>query len=285
MTYQALKGLGAQYAMLPGQKRLVWITRGMPLMLTGPGGPPPLIFQTLLQQTGTEFRQFGIPIYTVHQKDRATANVDRNAALDSLASLTGGRSFENETAARAIAAAQTDADATYLAGYDPAARDADGKFHELRVSTTRKGVRILAPLGYTAEPSSEIARSALSRAVLSAFDTRDIALRVATDKAGSTTHLQIYVAPNDLLLDASGGTRTGKLLLSFVYFDSDGQRTATEPVEINVKLTSDQFNAAVKTGYPINVDQTFPAGASKVTVIVQDAATAITGSLSLPVAN
>jgi VWFA-related protein len=128
LSYQALKDLGAQYAALSGQKRLVWITRGMPLILTGPNGPLPLIFQTLLQQTATEFRQFGIPIYTVHEKDKPTANVDRATAIDSLASLTGGRSFESEAAARAITEAQTDSDALYLGGFYSAGKDAAASF-------------------------------------------------------------------------------------------------------------------------------------------------------------
>jgi hypothetical protein len=273
LTYQTLKGLGGQYAALPGQKRLVWVTRRMPLI------------QTQLDQTGAEFRQFGIPIYTVHEEDRATENALRSGDGDSsLALLTGGRSFENEAAARAIAEAQTDAAATYLAGQYPAEPDADGKFHEFRVSTTREGVRILAPSGYTADPLTEIERSALGVAVSSAFDTQDIGLRAAIDTTGNTTHFRIYVDSHDLFLQRSGPSQTGKLLLSFVYFNAAGPQIATEPVSVNVNLSSDQFDAAIKSGYSIDVDQTVPAGTSKVRIVVQDAATGITGSLSVPIA-
>jgi len=278
LTYQTLKALGAQYAALPGQKRLVWVTRGSPLILIRFKGPSPP--QTLLQQSGAEFRQFGIPIYEVHGKDRGT----QESSL-SIASLTGGRSFENEAAARAIAEAQTNAAATYLAGHYSGEADGDGKFHELDVSATRKGVRILAPAGYTADPLEGIEQSALGLAVSSAFDTQDIGLRVAIDTAGKTTHFEIHVDPGDLFLQRGGRSRTGKLFLSFVYFDAGGPRTATEPVIVNVNLTSDQFDAAVKSGYPINVDQTVPAGTSKVRVVVQDAPTGIIGSLSVPIAS
>jgi VWFA-related protein len=156
LTDQALKTLGAQYAALPGQKRLIWVTRGMPLTVIGPNGPLPLVFQPLLQQTAEEYRQLGIQIYTVHQKESNTSNVDRAKALDSLAPLTGGRSFEDEAVGRAIAEAQTDARAAYEAGYYTNDKDADGKLHKLRVSTTRKGARILAADGYTAEPLETI---------------------------------------------------------------------------------------------------------------------------------
>ena len=278
LTYQTLKALGQQYAALPGQKRLVWVTRGSPLILIRFRGPSPP--QTLLQEASAEFRRFGIPIYEVHGKDTGTQ--DRNL---SIASLTGGRSFENEAVARAIAEAQTDAAATYLAGYYPANADADGKFHELGVSTTRKGVRILASSGYTAEPLKEIEQSALELAVSSAFDTRDIGLRVAIDTSGKTTHFQIYVDPGDLFLQRSGRSQTGNLLLSFVYFNASGPQIATEPLSVNVNLTNDRLDAAIKSGYPIDVDQTVPAGTSKVRIVVQDAATGITGSLSVPIAS
>jgi hypothetical protein len=202
----------------------------------------------------------------------------------SIASLTGGRSFENEAAGRAIVEAQTDSSATYLVGYYPANADADGKFHDLGVSTTRKGVRILAPGGYTADPLTEIEQSVLGMAVSSGFDTEDIGLRVVIDTSGKTTHFQIYINPGDLFLQRSGRSRTGNLLLSFAYLNAGGPQIATEPVSVNVSLTSDQFDAAVKSGYLIDVDQTVPAGTSKVRIVVQDAATGITGSLSVSIA-
>ena len=73
--------------------------------------------------------------------------------------------------------------------------------------------------------------------------------------------------------------------LSFAYFSADGPQIATEPVSVNVNLTSDQFDAAVKSGYPINVDQTIPAATNKVRIVVQDTATCISGSLIVPIAS
>jgi hypothetical protein len=121
--------------------------------------------------------------------------------------------------------------------------------------------------------------------VASAFDIEDIELRVAIDKSGNTTHFQIYVDPNDLFLQRGARSQTGKLLLSFVYFNGDASPTATEPVTVDVSLTSGQFDAAVKRRYPIKVDQTVPDGTSKVRIVIQDAATGMMGSLTLPIAS
>jgi hypothetical protein len=246
--------------------------------------PLPLAFQPLLQQTGAAFQRLGIPIYTVHQKEIHTANVDTAIALDSLAALTGGRNFENEAVGPAIADAQTDARATYQAGYYWNDKDADGKFHELRVSTTRKGTKILAPEGYTADPVENIEASALELVQARPFDTSDIGLRVSLKTSGTTTHFQIHVDLQDLPLQRTAGSQTGKLLLAFVYTNADGERTATEPVSSNLNLTPGQRDVAMKDGYLVTVDQTLPGGTTNVRVVILDASTGIAGSVSVPIA-
>lgn len=283
LTYQALKMLGAQYAAMPGPKRLIWLMRGMPLTVMAPNGPLPLAFQTLLQQTGVDFQRLGIPIYTVHQKEIHTGNVNKAIALDSLAALTGGRNFEEEAVGPAIADTQTDARATYQAGYYWNDKDADNKFHELRVSTNRKGARILAPDGYMAEPVENIAASALQLAQTRALDTSDIGLRVSLETLETNTHFQIHVDPRDLLLQQARGSQACKLFLAFVYTDADGERTATEPVSTNVDSVPSQSDATIKNDYLVTVDQTLPAGTTKVRVVVLDASTGIAGSLSVPI--
>jgi hypothetical protein len=238
----------------------------------------------LLQQTGADFQRLGIPIYTVHQKEIHTANVNKAIALDSLAALTGGRNFEDEAVGRAIADAQVDARATYRAGYYWSDKNADGKFHELRVSTTRKGAKTLAPDGYTAEPLENIEQSAMELVQARPYDTSDIGLRVSFDTSGTTTHFQIHVDLRDLPLARTAASPNGKLLLAFVYTNAAGERTATEPVSTTANLTPSQRDAAMKDGYLVTVDQALPAGTTKVRVAILDASTGIAGSVSVPVA-
>ena len=191
ITHQALKLMGDRYSELPGPKRLIWVTRGMPLIVTGPKGPQPLVFQSLLQQTGAEFRGLGIPVCTVHQRVKQAANVFMANAVDSLAKLTGGRNFEDEAVERAIAAAQSDARGAYETGVYTDDKDADGKFHPLRVSTTRKGAHILAADSYLAEPWETIDQRNLELVQGRPFDTPDIGLRVGMETSEKTTHFQI----------------------------------------------------------------------------------------------
>ncbi len=282
-TYRVLADLGRQYAALPGQKRMIWITHGIPLTVVGPNGTVYMDFNPLLKQTGAEFSREGIALYTVHQLDRSTAGVNSEETLQGLPPLTGGRWFENDAVVPAITQAQADARATYQAAYYAPAKTADGKFHKLRVSTTRKGVRILAEEGYIAAAPEEIAQSNLELVGARPFDTPDIGLRASLTTAGKTTHLKIRADARDLMLRHEGNTYTGALSLTFIYYNADGSQSASQPVTTNVNLTQQQLDSAMKDGYLFNADVDVPSGTRRLRLMVQDTASGIAGSLSMPV--
>jgi VWFA-related protein len=281
-TYRALSILANQYAALPGQKRMIWITHGIPLTVLGPDGTVYMDFNPLLKQTGAQFSRLGIALYTVHQVDRSTAGVNSQETLQGLPPLTGGRWFENDAVGPAISQAQMDARATYQAAYYAPAQSVDGKFHKLRVSTTRKGVKILAEEGYTATAPEEIANSNLELVGSRPFDTPDIGLRAAVASEGKNTRLQIHADPRDLLLQHGGNTYTGAISLVFIYYNADGTQNASPPVTTNISLTQEQLDAAMKDGYLFNADANVPSGTRKLRLIIQDTATGIAGSLTLP---
>jgi len=282
-TYRALSILANQYAALPGQKRMIWITHGIPITVLGPNGTVYMDFNPLLKQTGAQFSRQGIALYTVHQVDRSTAGVDSQETLQGLPPLTGGRWFENDAVGPAISQAQMDARATYQAAYYAPAKSADGKSHKLRVSTTRKGVRILAEEGYTAVAPEEIAHSNLELVGSRPFDTPDIGLRASLATAGKTTHVQIHADPRDLTLQHGGNTYTGELSLVFVYYNADGSQSASQAIMSGVSLTQQQLDEATKDGYLFNADVEVPSGTRRLRLLVQDTATGIAGSLSMPV--
>ncbi len=287
-TYRALALLGRQYVALPGQKRMIWITHGIPLTIVGPNGTVYMDFNPLLKQTGAEFSREGIALYTVHQLDRSTSGVDSQETLQGLPPLTGGRWFENDAVGPAVTQAQEDARATYQAAYFAPAKTVDGKFHKLRVSTTRKGVRILAEEGYTAAAPGEIAQSNLALVASRPFDTPDIGLRALLEAGGfkadgKTARFEIRADPRDLLLQHEGNTYTGALSSGFVYYNADGSQRASEPVMTSVTLTQQQLDAAMNDGYLFHLDVTPPSGTAKLRLVVEDTASGIAGSLSMPV--
>lgn len=239
-TREALENLASRLGALPGQKRLIWMTRGAPLAIGGPKLPEPMIFQTIIQQIAEEFRQLAIPVYG-----------------GSLAALTGGRNFENAGVEKAIAQAQRDVGATYLAAfYAPSV--SDGKVHQLRVSTTRKGVRILSATGYTADEADAAELRPLQQAESQIADAPDLALRAAVSVQGGAAHFRIYV----------DGPR---ILLAFVFLDANGGKTVTEPVR-----------TAVNGGSPVTVDLPVPTGTTSVRIAVENTLTTAVGTLSVP---
>jgi hypothetical protein len=79
----------------------------------------------------------------------ALAAADAGKGMDTfqqLANLTGGRAYLSGEVEDAITRSLADARARYQLTYE--APQPDGKYHELRVACTRKGVRIEAQRGY-----------------------------------------------------------------------------------------------------------------------------------------
>ncbi len=281
-TYRGLAMLGRQYAAVPGQKRIIWVTHGIPLAVPGLSSEY-VDFTPLLKQAAAEFRQLGIEIYTVHQQDRSNPGINSQETLQLLPPLTGGRWFENDAVGHAFTQAQADARGTYQAAYYAPAKDDNGKFHKLRVSTTRKGVRILAEQGYTAEPAEAIARNNLGLVESRSLETPDIGLRASLDTSGERTRFQIRVDPRDLLLQHGEHAYTGALTLVLLYSHADGSPNVPEVQKVNMRLTQEQLDAAMKDGYPAGGGQTVPAGTRQIRVVVQDAATGMAGSLDIPI--
>jgi VWFA-related protein len=278
-TYRALAMLAGQYAAVPGQKRIVWVTHGLPLTVLSPTGP--IDFTPQLTQAGVEFNRLGIALYTVHQTSDGGVDTE---TLQKLPSLTGGRAFESDAVGKAIAQAQEDARATYQAAYYAPAKAKDGKFHKLRVSTTRKGVRILAEEGYTATAPEEIAQANLELVGTRPLDTPDIGLRASLAAAEKKTRVQINADPRDLVLQHGGNTYTGVLSVTFIYYNADGSKSASDTAIANVSLTQEQLDAAMKGGYSFNTETNVPSGTRKLRLIVQDTGSGLAGSLTMPVA-
>ncbi len=280
-TYQALSNLGGQYASLPGQKRMIWVTHGVPL--TVPTDQGPVDFTPQLKKLGAELSAEGVAIYTVHQQDRSGTGADSGETLQLLPPFTGGRWFENDSVGPALTQARADARGTYQAGYYVPAKEADGKFHKLRVSTTRKGVKILAQDTYVAASVQDLANERFRLVSARPFDTGDIGLRASINVQGGAAHFQIHFDPRDLALQHSGNSYTGAVSLSLLFYNADGTSPPSPSAITNLNLTQDQFDSAAKDGYLVTVDKPLPAGTRTVRIVAQDVASGTAGSLSIPV--
>jgi hypothetical protein len=103
--------------------------------------------------------------------------------LASIATNTGGRFFINQNdLAHAIDEIVTENGSFYLLGYYPDPFVLDGKFHDLKVTVTRPGVRLRARTGYTsplAGAPAATAKSTLTATMSAGFNVSGLSLRAS----------------------------------------------------------------------------------------------------------
>jgi VWFA-related protein len=152
-TYRALDDMRALMAALPGPKELLWITYGIPSTIhladrTWFDGVP------FLRQMGARFVRSETTVYTADPGMNLQAGTLNRDSLDILTGATGGRVFSTIDLNRAVAQIEADARTNYTIDYQPPAKNWDGKYHKLRVTVARKGVRLQTELGYYAVSGS-----------------------------------------------------------------------------------------------------------------------------------
>jgi VWFA-related protein len=152
-TIQSLGEMGGKMAALTGRKELLWITYGIPSSIHYQergwydGGP-------ILRQLGAQFVKANIAIYTADPGINLQQGMLNRDSLDVLTGATGGRTFSTIDLNQAITQAESDARTNYTLEYQPPATNWDGKYHKLRVSSARKGIRIQSEHGYFAVSGS-----------------------------------------------------------------------------------------------------------------------------------
>ena len=143
-TYRALDLLGLQLAPIPGRKDVIWITHGVPITVRLPNQEP-YDFLPQLQRLATKMDRAGIAIDTVDQGD--AVGTGSKETIDHFSEVTGGKAFVSvEKALTEVVEAPR---ASYMIEYP--APTPDGKFHKVRVSTSRKGIHLQAEQGYLAQ--------------------------------------------------------------------------------------------------------------------------------------
>jgi VWFA-related protein len=161
VTFHALETLGARAAAIPGRKNVIWVTDGVPFELgemrsdTG----EPIDFTPEIRKLSEALDRSYIALYPVRQimmgrSDNIGATSDGNGAtggggtgmseiatLDLFADLTGGRRSTDKAIGAVIQQSMRDLNFSYQLGYFPPSSNWDNKFHKLRITTQRKGLR------------------------------------------------------------------------------------------------------------------------------------------------
>jgi len=290
-TFQALAGLLQQMAWISGRKSLIWITHGVPLTapaLTGDWvdfAPPIRRLSELAADSRTA-------IYTVAQSaEGAGADVSSlsRQALEMFAELTGGRFYPSGNSDTAISAAASDARAIYRIAYYSTVRDKDNKEHKIRITSTRKGIKLQSRQGYVpgaalAISADEKEQAAFGNEAAGPFDATDIALRVTMSrKSRSVLHLDMRVDPVDVLIQRQGDRYRGGLALAPALYVGTELQQPPPPVNFDIDLTPDQFAAAAKSWIHVGQDVTVDDKTQKVRMMVYDRELHSLGSVTIPI--
>jgi VWFA-related protein len=134
-TFPAIEALGAALKPFRSRKNLIWMTHGFQ------GYAP----AALVNRIAATLDRDGITLSTVSLGTTAL-NGDMNV-LDQFAQLTGGKVYTNDIE-KAVKEAMAASRSGYVIEYE--APPLDGKYHKIRVTCSRKGVRLQVKQGYYA---------------------------------------------------------------------------------------------------------------------------------------
>jgi VWFA-related protein len=314
-TFATLSMVAARLAGVPGRKNIVWLTHGVPISLT----PARTLdgswidYMPYVRQLSNTLDRADVSIYAVQQSPpgslgtaldasrsatsggrgvedpTAFAGMGSEETLGDFAHLTGGRAYENNDIAGAIKQAINDAKQSYLLSYQPPPENWDGKYHKIRITCTRKGVRLQTREGYFAfaeqAATAKQEQDAIDAAMLSPFDATEIGLRgTATPlPAGPPAlHLAMRIDLADVQLTQNGDVYTGQLATRFIEYQDDGAMAQSKPASMNLRLTREQRDAAMKEGVPVAQDLLVSPHVQKIRFIVFDNGSTAIGSLTLP---
>jgi VWFA-related protein len=307
MTYQALESLADQVAAAPGRKSLIWISHGVPI-----GLGPQVDYTLQLRHLTTILDRAEVAVYPVRQLESLAPGAmgsDASAAarqsapaadgpgitlstedtLEQFAELTGGHAFMTPDIRGAIERAASDARMSYLISYEPPPENWDGKYHKIRVTCARKGVKVETKQGYYAyadqAAEGDREKAALETATGSAFDTTEIGVNARLMMYDPATHeadLAIRVDAADVSLAKAGEVSTGHLAVSVAGYLKDGRMEMFPLEEVAPRLTAEQRETALREGIRVERRLVLAEDVEKLRVLVYDRESGAVGSLTIP---
>jgi len=177
-----LRNIAVNMAKRPGRKNLIWISSSFPLLIgldqtglmektgdaTGApsgGGTGELRSRSLriedagaaflrdMEMMGRVINNANLSVYPVDARSLATGNspLSDSGQLKDMAKFTGGVAYTGRTdVAKALQEAIADSKVSYVLTYQPSDLKPDGRFHPLKLETTRRDVKLRHREGYWA---------------------------------------------------------------------------------------------------------------------------------------
>ena len=287
-TFKALEDLANTLAMYPGRRDIVWIANGLTTV-----SDPKLVgctgdwVECALYVPHLEVTLAGDGVAVDPYVLIGNLNADVNYNMDQMALMTGGHFYARQDVKTVMDQVAQAAAGSYTVFYDPGAENWNNKWHRVKVTCERKGVKLQFTDRYYAvtdtRPPLERTKAVLMQAFQRPTDFAEIGLRtkISPLQGKPGVHLEIRIDPSDLFLRQQGGKYAGALYC--LISDRTGSAPAGEPSVLDLKpeLTADQYKMVMKDGLPLEQDH--PTSAPQVRVIVLDQNTNQVGSVTFPV--
>ncbi|HUS04737.1 MAG TPA: VWA domain-containing protein [Bryobacteraceae bacterium] len=320
-TLKALEAIAAHLAGIPGRKNLIWLSGGFPLNIGFDEIPEPgkvsekRSFSDEMDTAIRALNNANLAVYPVDARGLITLSefsadnpstagaqpqpslkptVENLDTMEELASRTGGRaSYNSNDLKNAIRRAMEDSRVSYTIGFYSADPTPDNKFRELKVKVDRPGVSIRHRKGYFAlrdvKQDDKTRQKEVRNAVWSPLDSTAVGMNARVDlfdvPKPDTVHVYTQIDPANVTLTEHGGRWLGKLDIVFVQKDAQGHEYAGIADSLNLNVTRDNYAKILKNGIIYSRSFSRQPQASTLRIVVRDAGSGSTGSLSVPFLN
>lgn len=323
-TLDAMERLGQHLAGIPGRKNLVWIGGGISMlsvtgaMGTGPSGSIQS-FEDRVKQTSQKLAQQGIVLYMVDakgltlpapsmsanlpatlpargrgrfepQQQAEAISADPHAAMELMASITGGRYFRNTNdLMEGFKQAASDLGGSYTLGFHVS--DAlDGKWHNLKASVKRAGVSLSHRQGYLADAAgakptawaNDLTMAVVANPIGASAIRLTASCELTSDPEPGTLQVGLRIEPWSLRFDANDGHQQTRIQVIFAERAANGSirllTTDTPPV----KVPNQSWELAQREGLRYARRLKPARDAVSLRIIVRDMITERYGTLDVP---
>lgn len=289
-TYVALETLANQLVAFPGRRDIIWITSATPNVWNTKNPCPGDWVDCALYVPHLSVTLAAANVAVDPLTYTSSPSADLNRDLELIAGLTGGWPYYSEDIRAALTQVARDAAHSYSVFYDPSADNWDSKFHKVRVTTERKGIKLRVKQRYYALPDKRTdqarAQPVLAAAFQAPYDGPGIGLRatVAPGADANTVQVRFRVDPADLMLREEGDAFSGAV--TWLVADRNAAGPVGDPMisALPIHLTREQYATALKEGIPIAQAHAVNDSIQKFRIIVLDQGSNVAGSLTIPAA-
>lgn len=312
ITLTSLRAIADRMAGVAGRKSLIWISSAFPYELGF--NRERLARQTTssysgsIKEAASALDRANVAVYPVNASSSTDSrfsyqaamprpsalpvpdqvNGSREMTMQMLAEWTGGKAYLNSNDIRgAIRQAMDDAEIAYTLGFYVDSKELDGRYHELKVKTLRKGAEVRYRQGYFATAPSAPGSQSLADTVVSAafapVDATGIGLTASltplpADPATFTLAFTIDV--QNVVLEEKNGKWTGGLTFLPLEQNDYGKVTDSAPTNISINITDEKRKALLKDGLTLRLTVK-PSAGSQIRLAVVDQLSGSVGSLRL----